>query len=75
MKLIRFGQEGHEKPGIIINDTWYDVSGIVADYNEAFFANNEIEKIIESKGFSKFFNLLFNFFWCWLGWLFIFHDS
>jgi len=45
MKLIRFGHEGHEKPGIIINDTWYDVSGIVADYNEAFFANNEIEKI------------------------------
>jgi 2-keto-4-pentenoate hydratase/2-oxohepta-3-ene-1,7-dioic acid hydratase in catechol pathway len=29
----------------MINDTWYDVSGIVADYNEAFFANNEIEKI------------------------------
>ena len=45
MKLIRFGQEGNEKPGIIVNDIWYDVSGIVADYNEAFFANNEIEKI------------------------------
>jgi 2-keto-4-pentenoate hydratase/2-oxohepta-3-ene-1,7-dioic acid hydratase in catechol pathway len=45
MKLIRFGQEGQEKPGIIVNDIWYDVSGIVADYNEAFFANNEIEKI------------------------------
>ena len=45
MKLIRFGQEGQEKPGIIINDIWYDVSGIVADYNEAFFASNEIEKI------------------------------
>ena len=48
MKLIRFGQEGHEKPGIIINDTWYDVSGIVADYNEAFFANNDIKKIQEA---------------------------
>ena len=45
MKLIRFGQDGNEKPGIIINDIWYDVSGIVADYNEAFFASNEIEKI------------------------------
>jgi len=45
MKLIRFGLEGHEKPGIIVNDIWYDVSGIVADYNEAFFASNEIEKI------------------------------
>ena len=45
MKLIRFGQEGQEKPGIIINDIWYDVSGIVADYNEAFFANNDIKKL------------------------------
>ena len=45
MKLIRFGNEGHEKPGIIVNDIWYDVSGVVTDYNEAFFANNEIEKI------------------------------
>jgi 2-keto-4-pentenoate hydratase/2-oxohepta-3-ene-1,7-dioic acid hydratase in catechol pathway len=45
MKLIRFGQEGHEKPGIIVNDIWYDVSGIVADYNETFFASNQIEKI------------------------------
>ena len=48
MKLIRFGQEGHEKPGIIINDIWYDVSSVVADYNEAFFANNEIKKLQEA---------------------------
>ncbi len=45
MKLIRFGNEGHEKPGIIVNDTWYDVSGAVTDYNEAFFANNDIKKL------------------------------
>ncbi len=45
MKLIRFGNEGHEKPGIIVNDTWYDVSGVVTDYNEAFFANNNIKKL------------------------------
>lgn len=45
MKLIRFGNEGHEKPGIIVNDIWYDVSGIVTDYNEAFFANNDIKKL------------------------------
>ena len=48
MKLIRFGQEGHEKPGIIVNDIWYDVSGIVADYNESFFANNDIKKLQEA---------------------------
>lgn len=45
MKLIRFGKEGHEKPGIIVNDTWYDVSAVVTDYNEAFFANNDIKKL------------------------------
>lgn len=45
MKLIRFGQEGHEKPGIMIDDIWYDVSSVVTDYNESFFANNEIEKL------------------------------
>ena len=48
MKLIRFGNEGQEKPGIIINDTWYDVSGVVTDYNEAFFANNDIKKLQEA---------------------------
>ena len=29
MKLIRFGQEGHEKPGIIVNDIWYDVRALL----------------------------------------------
>jgi 2-keto-4-pentenoate hydratase/2-oxohepta-3-ene-1,7-dioic acid hydratase in catechol pathway len=48
MKLIRFGNEGYEKPGIIVNDTWYDVSGVVTDYNEAFFANNDIKKLQEA---------------------------
>jgi 2-keto-4-pentenoate hydratase/2-oxohepta-3-ene-1,7-dioic acid hydratase in catechol pathway len=45
MKLIRFGNEGYEKPGIIVNDIWYDVSSVVVDYNEAFFANNDIKKL------------------------------
>jgi 2-keto-4-pentenoate hydratase/2-oxohepta-3-ene-1,7-dioic acid hydratase in catechol pathway len=45
MKLIRFGNEGYEKPGIIVNDIWYDVSSVVVDYNETFFANNDIKKL------------------------------
>jgi 2-keto-4-pentenoate hydratase/2-oxohepta-3-ene-1,7-dioic acid hydratase in catechol pathway len=45
MKLIRFGNEGYEKPGIIVNDIWYDVSSMVVDYNETFFANNDIKKL------------------------------
>ena len=37
MKLIRFGEPGKEKPGVIINDAWFDVSGYVTDYDENFF--------------------------------------
>ncbi len=39
MKLIRFGLEGKEKPGVCINNSNYDVSGFINDYDEAFFAN------------------------------------
>ena len=45
MKLIRFGAEGQEKPGVIINEKWYDVSHLVNDYNEAFFAGNAINDL------------------------------
>jgi 2,4-didehydro-3-deoxy-L-rhamnonate hydrolase len=45
MKLIRFGAAGQEKPGVIINDTWFDVSHLVDDYNEAFFGSDAIEKL------------------------------
>lgn len=45
MKLIRFGAAGAEKPGVIIDDKYYDVSGLVQDYNEAFFGGNGLEKL------------------------------
>lgn len=45
MKLIRFGEAGKEKPGVIINDTWFDVSHLVDDYNEAFFGGDAIGKL------------------------------
>ena len=45
MKLIRFGAVGQEKPGVIVNDTWFDVSHLVDDYNEAFFGGDAIEKL------------------------------
>ena len=56
MKLIRFGAEGQEKPGVIINDKWYDVSHLVTDYNEAFFAGNainELQTAIEKGGLTE----------------------
>jgi 2,4-didehydro-3-deoxy-L-rhamnonate hydrolase len=50
MKLIRFGEPGKEKPGILIGEKRYDVSSVVADYNEAFFENNELEKLKRAIG-------------------------
>lgn len=40
MKLIRFGEAGKEKPGVIIGDQWLDVSPYIKEYNEEFFAHN-----------------------------------
>ena len=48
MKLIRFGEIGKEKPGVIINEKRYDVSSIVSDYNETFFENDGLEKLKKS---------------------------
>ena len=45
MKLIRFGEIGKEKPGVIINEKRYDVSSIVTDFNESFFEENGLEKL------------------------------
>lgn len=50
MKLIRFGEPGKEKTGVIINDVKYDTSAFGEDYNEAFFENdglNRLSKFIE----------------------------
>ncbi len=47
MKLIRFGEAGKEKPGIILNEKWYDVSSFVKDYDEAFFENNGLDNLKE----------------------------
>ena len=45
MKLIRFGEPGKEKPGILIGEKRVDVSSVVADYNEAFFENDGLGKL------------------------------
>lgn len=37
MKLIRYGEAGKEKPGVIINDEYFDVCEFINDYNEDFF--------------------------------------
>ena len=45
MKLIRFGESGKEKPGILIGEKRLDVSSVVEDYNESFFENNGLDKL------------------------------
>ena len=47
MKLIRWGAEGKEKTGVIINDIWYDTSAFGGDYNEQFFEDNGLERLAE----------------------------
>jgi len=47
MKLIRFGKEGQEQPGVLLHDKILDVSSFVYDYDEAFFGNNGIELLEE----------------------------
>jgi len=45
MKLIRFGEAGKEKPGVIMNDTCYDVSAWFQDYDEQFFENDGLARL------------------------------
>lgn len=46
MKLMRFGQPGNEKPGLILeNGKKVDVSSFGEDYDENFFGNGGIERL------------------------------
>lgn len=47
MKLIRFGEPGKEKPGVIHQDIQYDVSQWIHDYNEAFFESGGLARLKE----------------------------
>ena len=42
MKLIRFGEPGKEKPGVMVGDKYFDLSLYVKDYDEAFFEEEGI---------------------------------
>lgn len=46
MKLIRFGERGHETPGLLLSDgTRVDVSASRLDYNESFFAADGVSRL------------------------------
>jgi 2,4-diketo-3-deoxy-L-fuconate hydrolase len=56
MKLIRLGEPGQEKPGVLLNDgTRIDASGFGSDYDESFFENRGLERLsvwLRTKGSS-----------------------
>jgi 2,4-didehydro-3-deoxy-L-rhamnonate hydrolase len=45
MKLIRFGEIGKERAGVILDEKMYDASGLGEDYNESFFENDGLERL------------------------------
>ena len=45
MKLIRFGEFGKEKPGVLMGEKRLDLSSVFDDYNESFFENNGLESL------------------------------
>ena len=45
MKLLRFGDAGKEKPGILVDDEIVDVSSFGEDFGETFFATDGISRL------------------------------
>ncbi len=45
MKLIRFGEAGKEKPGVVLNEIMYDVSSFGEGYNEKFFETDGLKRL------------------------------
>jgi len=46
MKLVRFGERGNEKPGVLLDDgTRLDVSASGMDYDEEFFGGEGVERL------------------------------
>jgi 2-keto-4-pentenoate hydratase/2-oxohepta-3-ene-1,7-dioic acid hydratase in catechol pathway len=46
MKLIKFGTQGSEKPGVLLsNGTYIDVSACTPDFNEAFFESGGLHRL------------------------------
>jgi 2-keto-4-pentenoate hydratase/2-oxohepta-3-ene-1,7-dioic acid hydratase in catechol pathway len=45
MKLVRFGEAGKEKPGVMIDGDIFDVSAFVKDFDEDFFASNGLQNL------------------------------
>ncbi|WP_290793831.1 fumarylacetoacetate hydrolase family protein [Flavihumibacter sp. UBA7668] len=47
MKLIRFGNPGQEKPGVVLDGKQLDLSAHFLDYNETFFAEDGLNRLTD----------------------------
>ncbi|MEY4275275.1 MAG: hypothetical protein RL638_2223 [Bacteroidota bacterium] len=47
MQLVRIGAFEQEKPAILIDGKYFDVSNYIRDYNEAFFADGGLDKLAQ----------------------------
>ncbi len=45
MKLLRFGEPGKEKPGVLINEKILDVSSFGEDFGEKFLENDGLQRL------------------------------
>lgn len=45
MKLFRFGEEGKEKPGVLLNGNMFDASSFAEDYGEAFLGSDGLTRL------------------------------
>jgi 2,4-didehydro-3-deoxy-L-rhamnonate hydrolase len=45
MQLIRFGNIGNEKPGVLVDGKKFDVSAFGGDYDEAFFGGDGLQRL------------------------------
>ena len=45
MKLIRYGELYKEKPGVLIDNVYYDVSALGEDFNETFFESDGLSRL------------------------------
>ena len=45
MKLLRFGEAGKEKPGLLVNDEILDASSFGEDYGEKFFETDGLQRL------------------------------
>ncbi len=53
MKLFRYGPEGQEQCGVLTNAVHYDARPVTANYDEAFFEQNGLERLANALANNK----------------------